>query len=164
MLINLLTRQVLNVNPKGCNQYSGTECTGYHGTRHEFDQFKSGPSVRSGYWFNSTKKSARRYAHGDSGKLVESRLKLGKRVPEGLFRRLTEYYANEGMEKPATYDEMYVGTGDDEDHDFQWAQGRALRSFRKAGYNSAAVKNPKGGTDYVVIKPNQAKIVKVTKK
>ncbi len=29
MLINPLTRQVLNANPEGCNQYSGQECSGF---------------------------------------------------------------------------------------------------------------------------------------
>jgi hypothetical protein len=164
LLANPFTGQVLNANPRGCNQYSGPECTGYHGTRGEIEEFRRGPGPsldRYGTWFNTDRETAKTYSYGSkegtSGRILKTKLELGKVAPENLFKKLVEHFANEGEDDPLSYDEMYIqGTSGDE---FAWAQGQALRILRRAGYNSVGTKSPDGGTDYVVIDPSKSKIL-----
>jgi len=62
-----------------------------------------------------------------------------------------------------TYDGMYLGEEGETD-DLEFSQRLALRALRKAGYHSASIKSPYGGTDHVVADPKRIEILGVRRK
>jgi hypothetical protein len=140
-LVNPFTGTVLNANPKGCNQYSGPECTqrAFRGTKRGLG-IKAGPhqkNVAPGHWFNTSRSTAELYG-GNSGEVLEAELNLGKHA-DNLAEKLMYEFMSRGV-------------------DLIEAERKTIRLLRRKGFNSMSLDNPEGGVDFVAFRPGQVKL------